>query len=160
MLRLPDGRVWGIAGNIVAWFDGLPEAMGRPELAADPRFADPIIREQNRSELEAELTDWAATFDTFDEFRRTLEGATAFTTAELRSIVELAETDWAEHRQLFFTTESGVPIPARPAVGGDIGTNGRLARRGADNAAVLRDVLDMDDAQIAAHVANGVLVSD
>jgi crotonobetainyl-CoA:carnitine CoA-transferase CaiB-like acyl-CoA transferase len=160
VLRLPDGRVWGIAGNIVAWFDGLPEVMGQPELAHDSRFADPIIREQNRAELEAVITDWAATFDSFDEFRRTLEGGTPFTTAELRSIDELAGTDWAKHRQLFATTDSGIPIPARPATGAGIGTTGRVARRGADNAAVMADVLGMNDAAVRALVDAGVLVAD
>ncbi len=157
VLRLPDGRIWGIGGNIVAWFDGLVAAMDRPELANDPRFADPATREENRGELEAVVTEWAASFATFDEFRRALESKSALTTAELRSIRELAETDWARHRGLFVTTESGIPIPARPAAGAEIGTTGYLAGRGADNHAVLTEVLGLDEDQVAARFADGSL---
>lgn len=160
VLHLPDGRIWGIGGNIVAWFDGLVEAMDRPDLLDDPRFADPETREQNRSELEAEITAWAAGFATFDEFRVVLEARSALTTAELRSVRELAETDWAKHRELFMTTESGIPIPARPAMGAGIGTSGYLAARGADNRAVLADVLGLPDDELDALTASGVLTAD
>ncbi|MGI9595810.1 MAG: CaiB/BaiF CoA transferase family protein [Acidimicrobiales bacterium] len=158
VLRLPDGRVWGIGGNIVAWFDGLAEAMGRPELAEDPRFADPATRESNRAELESVITEWAATFETFDEFRVALEAKSALTTAELRSIEDLGRTAWAEHRQLFCTTESGIPIPARPAAGAGIGTTGYVAPLGADNRAVMNEVLGLNDDALSALVEAEVLV--
>ena len=163
ILRLPDGRVWGLGGNPVAWFDTLPEAMERPELRHDPRFADPVTRETNRAELEAELTAWAASFERFDDFRRVLEARTPFTVAELHSIHDLAASDFAAHRQLFATagatTADGtdIRIPARPTAGAGIGTDGRVAARGADNRAVLRDVLGYDDTRIDALAAAGVL---
>jgi len=167
ILRLPDGRVWGLGGNPVAWFDTLPDAMGRPELRTDPRFADPVAREANRAELEAELTAWAATFERFDDFRRELEARTPFTVAELHSIHDLAASDFAAHRQLFATASSadgaggnGIRIPARPAAGAGIGTSGRVAARGADNRDVLREVLGYDDTRIDALADAGILTAD
>ncbi|MDH5290816.1 MAG: CoA transferase, partial [Acidimicrobiia bacterium] len=142
-----------------AWFDTLPEAMGRPELRQDPRFADPLTREANRAELEAELTAWAATFERFDDFRRELEAQTPFTVAEMHSIHDLAASDFAAHRQLFATAGEGIRIPARPAAGAGIGTTGRVASRGADNRDVLHEVLGYDDTRIAALAGAGILTA-
>ena len=159
VLHLPDGRIWGLGGNIVAWFEGLVKAMDQPELIDDPRFAELEAREAHRSDLEDIVTEWAATFETFDEFRQTLEARSPFTTAELRSIRELAETEWAAHRELFTTTEAGIQVPSRPARGGGMGTNGHLAAQGADNEAVLRDVLGVDDDRIAELTETGILAT-
>ncbi len=160
LLVLPNGAVWGIAGSPVAWFDHLVVALERPELADDPRFADPVDREANKAELFAIITEWAASFDSFDHFRITLEARSPFTTAELRSIDELAATDWAAHRELFANVAGGFVVPARPARGADIGTDGHLAPRGADNREVLAEVLGYDDARIDALTAAGVVVAD
>ncbi|MFN0092187.1 MAG: CaiB/BaiF CoA transferase family protein [Acidimicrobiales bacterium] len=160
LLVLPNGAVWGIAGSPVAWFDHLVVALERPQLADDPRFADPVDREANKAELFAIITEWAASFDSFDHFRTTLEARSPFTAAELRSIDELAATDWAAHRELFANVAGGFVVPARPARGAGIGTNGHLAPRGADNRAVLAEVLGYDDARIDALTAAGVVVAD
>ena len=157
VLHLGDGRVWGIGGNIVAWFDGLVSAMDRPDLATDARFADLETREAHRAELETIVAAWAASFPSFDDFRRTLEARSPFTTAELRSIHDLAETDWAEHRGLFAETGAGVAVPARSAAGVGIGTDGYVAARGADNRAVLVELLGLDDRQLDAMEEAGVL---
>ena len=159
VLHLPDGRIWGLGGNIVAWFEGLATAMDRPDLLTDPRFADPASREEHRPDLEQEVATWAATFDTFDEFRVALESRSPFTTAELRSIDELVATEWAVERQLLAETTAGIPVPARPAAGAGIGTDGYLAPRGADNRAVLTDVLGLDDGQLDELTESGVLTA-
>ncbi len=159
VLHLPDGRIWGLGGNIVAWFEGLAHAMDQPELIEDPRFAELASREAHRPDLEAIVTEWAASFDTFDDFRQTLEARSPFTTAELRSIGELAETEWAAHRHLFTTTDAGIPVPSRPAQGGGIGTNGHLAAQGADNREVLRDVLGADDERLDQLTEAGILAT-
>ncbi len=157
VLHLGDGRVWGIGGNLVAWFDGLVAALDRPELATDPRFAEVEAREAHRAELEAIVAEWAASFPTFDEFRRTLEARSPFTTAELRSIHDLVDTDWAEHRALITETNTGIPIPSRSAAGAGIGTDGRVAARGADNGAVLTEVLGLDQPSLDELAEAGVL---
>lgn len=160
ILVLPDGRVWAIAGNPAAWFDGLIGAMGRPDLAEDPRFATPQARMANRHELYDEMTQWAAGFDDLEDFRRVLENGTAFSVAELRSITELAATDFAAHRAMFTEAATGFDVPARPALGAGIGTNGHVARRGAENREVIGGLLGLDDTRLDELEATGVLVSD
>lgn len=158
ILQLPNGEAWGIAGNPISWFEALTVAMDRPDLLEDPRFLDAESREAHRPDLEVLLTEWAATFDSFDEFRRNLESRSPFTTAPLHSIHELAASEFAAHRGMFTETNTGISIPARSAVGAGIGTNGRVAARGADNAAVLAEVLGYDDARIDRLREAGILV--
>jgi len=55
-----DGRRIVIAANADGVFRRLCEAMGRPELADDPRFATHLARGENQQELEAIVTAWAA----------------------------------------------------------------------------------------------------
>lgn len=52
---------------------GLCEAMGRPELEHDPRFADSTSRAQNQRELTPEIEAWLATFDDNDAVLERLE---------------------------------------------------------------------------------------
>ena len=157
ILHLPSGEVWGMAGNPVAWFEHLPPAMGRPELLDDPRFVDPETREAHRADIEQLLTEWASTFDDFDEFRERLESMTPFTKAPLHSIHDLAASDFAGHRGLFTETTNGMTIPAQPMRGSGIGTNGRVGRLGEDNEEVLAELLGYTPARIAELTAAGVL---
>ncbi|WP_420621167.1 CaiB/BaiF CoA transferase family protein [Candidatus Poriferisodalis sp.] len=160
ILVLPDGRVWAIAGNPAAWFDDAIKAMGRPELAVDPRFATSEARMANRYELYDEMTQWAVGFSDVEEFRRAIEAGTPFSVAEMRSITELAATDWAEDRGLFTEASSGFAVPARPALGSGIGTDGHVAARGADNREAIGGLLGLDNARLAELEAAGVLVAD
>ena len=159
VLQLPDGRVWGIAGNPVTWFEYLPPLMNRPDLLTDPRFADPLTREAHRADLVQLIAEWAGSFDTFGEFLTVLEAGSPFAAAELRSIDDLAATDFAAHRQLFATTDAGFDVPARPALADGIGTTGHVAARGADNREVFAEILGLAASQLDALEASGVLIS-
>lgn len=160
ILQLPTGETWGLGGSPVAWFEPIALAMGREDLLTDPRFEDPLDREANREELIQLIAEWAVTFAGFDEFRTTLEAKTPFTVAELHSINELATSEWSTHRDLFTETSTGIEVPSRSARGAGIGTNGRVAARGADNEAVLRDLLDLGDAEIQSLAEAGILSAD
>ncbi len=159
VLQLPDGRVWGIAGNPVTWFEYLPLLMNRPDLLVDPRFADPMEREAHRDDLVQLIAEWAGGFDTFEEFLTVLEAGSPFAAAELQSIDDLAATDFAAHRELFTMTEAGFDVPARPALAAGIGTNGHVAPRGGDNRQVFAEILGLSATQLDALEASGVLIS-
>jgi len=55
-----DGSWVVIAANQDSVFARLCQAMGSPELATDPRFADHVARGRNQDELDALIADWAA----------------------------------------------------------------------------------------------------
>ncbi|MBS0412033.1 MAG: CoA transferase, partial [Proteobacteria bacterium] len=52
-----------IGGNGDTVFRRLAETMGRPDLAADPRFVDHASRGRNQAELDAIIADWTRTQD-------------------------------------------------------------------------------------------------
>jgi len=58
--RSADGSWVVIAANQDTVFRRLCEAMGRPELATDPRFLDHGARGRNQDEIDAIIGDWAA----------------------------------------------------------------------------------------------------
>ena len=79
-------------------------------------------------------------------------------TAPLRSLSDLSTTPWADDRGAFHEVEPGVRVPTAPwrSDGATIGVRGTASRRGTDTEAVLREFLDLDDAEIerlrAAHI--------
>jgi formyl-CoA transferase len=56
------GELILIGGNGDTVFGRLAEAMGRPELKADPRFVDHASRGVNQAELDAIVADWTSGF--------------------------------------------------------------------------------------------------
>ncbi len=69
-----DGKWLCIAGNSDLIFRRLMAAIGRPELAAEPRFAGNAARCENVAELDAAITAWTVT-QTAAEAEAVLEGA-------------------------------------------------------------------------------------
>jgi crotonobetainyl-CoA:carnitine CoA-transferase CaiB-like acyl-CoA transferase len=59
-----DGRLLMIAANQDTVFRRLAEAMGRPELAEDERFATHLARGANQAELDQLIGDWTRTVPT------------------------------------------------------------------------------------------------
>ena len=58
-----DGAFVLIAANQDTVFSRLANAMGRPELAADPRYATHTARGERQAELDAMVADWTCTLD-------------------------------------------------------------------------------------------------
>jgi formyl-CoA transferase len=58
--RSRDDRWIVISANQDTVFARLCEAMGRPELASDPRFASHSVRGEHQQEIEAIVADWAS----------------------------------------------------------------------------------------------------
>ena len=59
-----DGKMIVIGANQDTVFGRLAEAMGRPELANDPRYASHSARGQNQAELDALITEWTSEHET------------------------------------------------------------------------------------------------
>ncbi len=56
-----DGKLLLIAANQDTVFRRLAAAMGKPELAEDPRYATHAARGKNQVELDARINDWTRT---------------------------------------------------------------------------------------------------
>lgn len=58
-----DGRHIVIAANVDAMFRRLTKAMGRPDLAEDPRFATHIPRGEHEKEIDAIVAAWSSSLE-------------------------------------------------------------------------------------------------
>jgi formyl-CoA transferase len=63
IFKSADGKWMVIAANADKVFGRLCEAMGRPELATDPRFSNHLARGEHQDEIEGLIADWAAERD-------------------------------------------------------------------------------------------------
>jgi len=81
-------------------------AMGRPELADDPRFKDNFSRLQNNDELEAIVYEWAAGQDAMDVYHQA--GETRAPVAAVHGIGDLFASPQLKDRRFFQETEHPV----------------------------------------------------
>ena len=163
VLRSRDGRDVIVSGHPAerGTFDLFVAAMGRPELLVDPRFADASERLAHLPDILAVLREWAGGLDA-DELERVLSDH-GLAMGVLRTIPEMAATEWAAKRGVIAEVDDRaggrIRIPNSPwqFSSSDTSVRGTPRFRGEDNAAVLRDMLGMDNAAIAALHESGVL---
>jgi crotonobetainyl-CoA:carnitine CoA-transferase CaiB-like acyl-CoA transferase len=63
IFKSADGKWMVIAANADKVFGRLCEAMGRPELASDPKFSTHLARGEHQEEIEGLIAEWAAERD-------------------------------------------------------------------------------------------------
>ena len=167
VVRIEDGTPLIVSGHPAerGTFDFFLAAMGRPELAADPRFADVESRLANFDELRGLIKDFAATVADAETFEQ-LFAAHGLAVGRVRQPGELADTEWARARGSIVEIDDRaggsirVPnVPWRFSENPEVCVSGVAKYRGEDNDTVLREFLGYDSAQIAALEADGVLSS-
>lgn len=150
----PDHRSWA----------GACAAMGKPELANDPRFADAAALDENKDAATEILRDWLATLSAEEaEMRltehhvacgevKTIDKAVRQPQVEARGLVRkvddpiLGETEIINSAFCYANSESSVRGPA-PTLG-------------QHNHEVLREILDYDDARLADMEDRNILRSE
>ena len=156
-----DGRHIVIAAAADAVWRRMADAMGRPELGADPRFATAAARARNADACEELVAGWAAAQD-LDAVAETLEAnkvpaAPIYNVADIfadphyrarEMLVEAPDPEWGS------VTVTGV-VPKLSATPGRIRWAGR--ETGADTASVLRDELGLEDRDIDRLAGDGVV---
>jgi CoA:oxalate CoA-transferase len=143
----------------------MARAMGKPELATDPRFKSARERQKNRFELQAIIEEWLGTFPTREDAIAAMDKervpcAPVLTVNEAMAHPHLNQRKtvrWVEDPLLGKVAIPGVPVkfsawPDR--------TELRSARLGEDNARVLRDYLGVSEERIRELHENGTLVRD
>ena len=166
VLTTRDGSIVVVSGHPASktnfgWFCG---AMGRGDLEHDPRFADVASRLRHLDDFAEILQQWASTIDDADEIER-IFAEHHLATGRLRSVADIANTDWARHRgaiaEVSDRAGGTVRIPQSPwkFSDADVRVRGVPKYRGEDNAEVLRSLLHLDDATIAQLARDGVTSS-
>ena len=146
-------------------FDLFLAAIGREDLAGDPRFGDVASRLANLGDLQQALRDYAATVPDAAAFERRFADH-QLAVGRVRPPGELADTEWGVHREATVAVDdrggSTVTVPNSPwhfSDAPDVGLSGTPKYRGEDNREVLGELLGYDDAELDRLEAAGVLSS-
>jgi crotonobetainyl-CoA:carnitine CoA-transferase CaiB-like acyl-CoA transferase len=145
--RLGDGTHVVLAGSPVTFWPMWAPTLGAgAELLADPRFRTEESRAAHLAELVDAIDSLTSQFDSYEALEAVLDAWTL--AAHVRSVGELAATDWAAHRGLTAETLPGLRVPAAPwrADRASIGVQPSVAHTGADNRCVLDDYGYTDEA--------------
>jgi CoA:oxalate CoA-transferase len=143
LFDVPDGSEVTVASDPCGpAFHDFCEAMERPDLATDPRFTDTVARAAHRPELHAIVQDWVSTFPDGDALEAALAGV-RIPVGVVRRLSEIADTDWARHREVFVDVADGsggtitIPSPPWKLSATPAGVAGDPAWRGQHNRQVL-----------------------
>ena len=156
-----DDRWIAIAASSDAAWRGLCDAMERPDLAADPRFADATGRRAHAGELDAIVGGWTRSRDAH-AVQAALQDR-AVPAHAVQTSHDLVRDPQLAHRRHFvpvehpmggtsFVESSRFVLSRTPATPPEAAPS-----YGRDNDAVLRDLLGYDDDAITALVAEGAL---
>jgi crotonobetainyl-CoA:carnitine CoA-transferase CaiB-like acyl-CoA transferase len=138
--------------------------MGREDLRDDPRLATTTDRIENLHVLIDAMQAWAATVPDEATVEAAFE-AQGLAMGVLRTVQEVAESDWAEERGAVVAVDDRgggtVRIPNSPWHFTDAtsGVRGRPAYRGEHNREVFGELLGLDGAALDRLEADGVLSS-
>jgi succinate--hydroxymethylglutarate CoA-transferase len=148
VFTLADGSAVALVGNPVRGFDTWLEALG---LAPRPR-------PDAETDALAVIRDAVADVPDFPTLARLLEPYPMFV-SPVRSVAELAETDWAVERAVFREIEPGARVVSAPyrSDRADVGVRGPAPRPGEHTREVLRAELGMDDDALDALFASGAI---
>jgi crotonobetainyl-CoA:carnitine CoA-transferase CaiB-like acyl-CoA transferase len=140
-------------------------AMGRTDLADDPRFVDVASRIEHYDELRQIVVDFARTVSDPDEFER-IFAENGLAVGRVREPGELAKTEWAVARNAIVDVDDRnggtITVPNAPwhfSDGPDVGVRGTPRYRGEDNRTVLAEILGYDDERLDQLEADRVISS-
>lgn len=145
-------------------WQGLCDAMGQPELATDPRFADQDSRAKNQLELIPLIEQWLQTFDSDAAAWDELE-AHRVPSGPVLSPIDAIDHEYYRGRGAIRTVNDPVvgklDLPGFPLRFSEQAeyAPGPVPNLGEHNAAILADVLGYDAARIDELASAGVLVS-
>lgn len=156
-----DGRRVAYHAGTPSLFARLAQAIGRPELTEDPRFADPRNRVLHQKDLYAMIDEWIATMTASDVIEQL--SASDIPCSQVMSMSDIAEDPHYRERKAFEWHEDPEfgPLPLNAPVPKLSKTPGRIRglgeSLGASTEAVCRDLLGLSADEIAELRRTGVL---
>ena len=158
--RCSDGKDVIIGANGDSIFKRLCDAMGRPDMGEDPRFADNAGRVEHEPEIDAVIAEWMQGM-TSEQALQVLEEAEV-PSGPIFSVADMFADEHYNARGLFEQVESNGQPLAIPAMIPKLSETPGETRwpgpaLGAHNEEVLGELLGMDPAQIDALKKSGAL---
>jgi crotonobetainyl-CoA:carnitine CoA-transferase CaiB-like acyl-CoA transferase len=119
---------------------------GSADLIADPRFTTLEARAMHVDQMVEILDGLTAKFPDFAALDAALDDPRLLA-SHVRSVADLADTEWAVARRLTVEVAPGLPVPAAPwqTSGASIGNPHSIAALGGDNRTVLSELGYSDD---------------
>ncbi|MGQ3485893.1 CaiB/BaiF CoA transferase family protein [Roseovarius pacificus] len=156
-----DGRHIHIAAITNPLFGRLVQAMGQPELAEDPRFAQPVARSENEDELDALIGDWTSSLPV-EEVEAALQAVNvpASRIFDMRDI--FADPHYAARDMIATPPDDELGPVAMPNVVPKLSdTPGRIdwvgRNTGADTRTIFEEELGLSAAEVERLIETGVL---
>ena len=162
IFKSKDGKWIVIAANADKVFRRLCEAIGRAELADDPRFSNHLARGDHQDEIEGIIADWAAERDG-SEIDETLNAAGVIC-GPIYTIADIFEDEHFKARDMLLKHEDpefgeyvgpGI-VPKFSGTPGEVRWSATW-EEGSHNRDVYGGLLGLSDAEIAALKDEGVL---
>jgi formyl-CoA transferase len=161
LFRSKDSTDIVIAANQDTVFRRLAAAMGQPDLADDPRFADHVARGRNQTAIEEIVGAWAATLSN-DELVTALDAA-GVPNGPVNNAADLFSSKLFAERDMLVPVVDEVGelvhpgiVPKLSASPGGIRHGGRI-RPGHDNDEVYGELLGLRGDDLAALSADGII---
>jgi CoA:oxalate CoA-transferase len=142
-------------------FAKLANAMGRPELAEDPRFSDNSVRNDNHAPLKACIEAWSGSLNVSEVVAALQRHGVPC--SPILSVAEAAGSAQARERSLLRPTSTAhgrsISVMTQPVKFSGMPASSKLAPPvlGADGPAILADLLDMAPDEIAGLASHGIL---
>jgi formyl-CoA transferase len=162
IFKSSDGKWMVIAANADNVFRRLCDAMGRPELADDPRFVTHLARGEHQAEIEAIVAEWAGERDAAD-IDRVLNDAGVIC-GPIYTIADIFEDEQFKARDMLLRHEDpefgeyvgpGI-VPKFSGTPCEVRWSARW-EEGSDNRDVYGSLLGLSDDELAALKEEGVL---
>jgi crotonobetainyl-CoA:carnitine CoA-transferase CaiB-like acyl-CoA transferase len=150
--RMPDQWIYPIvtvADGTRCALVGDPARMFATFTAALGDGGEPVPEPADRDDAMAVIRRLCAAIPDFDTLEARL-AATRNMAGRVRSVAELAESEWAAHRGLFAEIEPGTRVTTAPfrSHHADIGVRGPAPARGQHTREVLHELLDLSAAEL------------
>ena len=164
LLKFADGS-WGqVPGNPTTWIFGLARALGRTDELEARGWHSAHDTQDEEAAVKALMQEWVAVFPSGRDFEQALE-ASRTPVGEVQALGDVDQTDWAQAREAFVAVDvhgEALRIPRSPFrfSAADCGPEHGAARRGADNRAVLGDLLGLSAEALDELAAAGVLSAE
>jgi crotonobetainyl-CoA:carnitine CoA-transferase CaiB-like acyl-CoA transferase len=159
-----DGSHVHIAALADSVFRRLAVAMGRPELATDPRFAEQKARSRNEALIEGIVAEWTSAHD-LDEIEAILKQGDV-PASRIYNMADIFKDPHYKAREMLVPTPdehlgsvtlAGV-VPKLSATPGRLRWSGH--RIGQDTRSFLRELAGLSDAEIDRLAAEGIIFCD
>ena len=159
-----DGKFIHVAALADQVYRRLCKAMGQPELGADPRFAEQVTRARHVEEIDAIVEAWTRSHD-LEQIEEILD-AEDVPASRIFTMEDIFASEHYRFRKMLLDVPDedlgsvklpGI-VPKLSRTPGQVRWSGH--RNGQDSHAILREYLNLDDAEIERLLGTGVIGAD